>query len=465
MEGNAQKTIAELYGVPFPSIQPDIRLLTRQDKKRAASRRIYLTPETALNLHLEDVPTPSGQSYFRQTVSIGGGDDMEIYPACGHSPDSICIRAGDVLFIGDLLAAANPMVAGISGWQREEHIETLRQVRGLLESLPVRMCYPGHGGIIPAEKACDILKKLERKTAKLGDVALMNEQRLFQIADYALELIDEAEEVFSAIAGRLLYVACRLDELEEEEAASRCRKAMPMDRMDDCLMECRDLCRRLNDGKIMRVEFAHGVLHAVEKIRSLFDPQTLSAILPRTLIHRGESLLLDFIGMADGCRNLEEFIPVDVNELVAAVVGAWHQSPHQNAAILDFADDYDRYLAELVLRIGHEPPGKRMPLTFTPDARLPFIGIAAGRFFDTLLNFLEWLALGHPSSITMVTHFEGEGLLIRIMPEGKDVSFVTPHEVKKIHSFQRRFRICGLTLQPEKDGLCLRPVKEQGEDI
>jgi glyoxylase-like metal-dependent hydrolase (beta-lactamase superfamily II) len=123
----------------------------------------------------------SGQTIVRQTASLGGGDHLEIYPARGHSPDSLCIRAGEVVFIGDLLAAANPMVAGISGWHRDDYLATLGQVRWLLEHLPIRFCYPGHGGVIPADKAREILVRLEQKTAALGDVRPMTEDRLFQI--------------------------------------------------------------------------------------------------------------------------------------------------------------------------------------------------------------------------------------------------------------------------------------------
>jgi glyoxylase-like metal-dependent hydrolase (beta-lactamase superfamily II) len=167
-DGDRGKTIAELYGVTFPSIQSDIRLLTAQDRQRGALRRINLAPGVWLTLRTEMVPTNPGQPLIRQTISMGGGDDLEIYPAAGHSPDSIFIRSGEVLFIGDLLAAANPMVAGISGWHRDDLIDTLQQAQWLLDNLPIRLCYPGHGGIIPADKARDLLQRLQHQAFRLG---------------------------------------------------------------------------------------------------------------------------------------------------------------------------------------------------------------------------------------------------------------------------------------------------------
>lgn len=462
-KGDPRKTIAELYGMIFPSMQPDIRLLTAQDRKRGALRRINLAPDVLLMLQTEAVPTDLGRPLFKQTISMCGGDELEIYPAPGHSPDSVCIRVGEVLFIGDLLAAANPMVAGISGWHRDDLIDTLQQVLWLLDNMPIRFCYPGHGGIIPADKARDILQRLQLKTCRLGDVTEMNEARLFQITDFALELIDEAEEVFSSIAGRLLYVAYQLEQLEEEAAADRCRSAMPMEQIDACLLEFRNLCHSLDAGKIRRVEFAHGALHIVEKIKTLFDPRPLSAILPQSIINRGTSLLLDFIGIANGCRNLEEFIPTDVNALIDDVVQAWQSNPHLDASIIDYSDDYEKYLAALVLRIGHEAVANRPALCFAPLDKIPFVRIAAARFFDTLLNFLEWLKQTDASSINIATGIDRISPFITVMPRGRDGSSPTFHEEKKINSFTRRFRLCGLILKMENKNFRLTLVDDRGE--
>jgi glyoxylase-like metal-dependent hydrolase (beta-lactamase superfamily II) len=460
-QGDPGKTIAELYGMTFPPLQPDICLLTAQDRKRKNHRLINLRQGALLKLHTEAIPTDWEHPLFRQTISMGGGDDLEIYPAPGHSPDSVCIRVGEILFIGDLLAAANPMVAGISGWHRDDLIDTLQQVQWLLDNKPIRFCYPGHGGIIPADKARDILQRLQQKICRLGDVTRMNEVRLFQITDFALELIEEAEEVFSSIAGRLLYVAYQLEQLEEEDAADHCRNAMHMEQIDDCLLEFRNLCHSLDSGKIRRVEFAHGALHIVEKVKSLFDPRPLSAILHQSLINRGTSLLLDFIGIANGFRNLEEFIPTDVNALINDVVQSWQSDPHLDASIIDDSDDYEKYLAALVLRIGHDPVANRPTLSFAPQDNSPFVRIAAARFFDTLLNFLEWLKQADPPSIDIATGIDRTSPFITVIPQGRDCSSPTVHEGKKINSFIRRFRMCGLILKMEKDCFRLTLVEKR----
>ena len=463
--GDSKKTIAELYGIDCPSSRPDIHLLTGQDQVDGNIRCIDLPSDAPLTLRTEIIPTQEGQSLLCQKISMGGGDYMEFYPAPGHSPDSVCIRIDGILFIGDLLAAANPMVAGISGWSRGDLIQTLRHVLWLLDNRPVAFCYPGHGSILPADKIRGILRQLLEKTCRLGDTMEMNENRLFQITEFALELIDEAEEVFSSIAGRLLYVAYQLEKLEEEEAADRCRSIMPMDEIDACLSDFRHHCFELGAGKIRRVEFAHSVLHVVQKVKSLFDPRPLATVLPQALINRGTRLLLDFIGIANGSRNLEEFIPTDLNALIGDVVQQWQYPPQLNNSIIDHADDYNKYLAGLICRIGYGPVGKPLALYFEAPDNLPLVRIAAARLTDTLLNFLEWLKQSDPQSIKIVAVMEDKSPFIEILLQGPDGSFRISDHGKKLNAFRRRFRICGLILKPDNEGFRLDITEDASEKL
>ncbi len=96
-----------------------------------------------------------------------------------------------------------------------------------------------------------------------------------------------------------------------------------------------------------------------------------------------------------------------------------------------------------------------------PLINIPFVRIAAARFFDTLLSFLEWLKQADPSSINIATGIDRTSPFITVMPWNRDGSSPTFHEGKKTNSFHRRFRMCGLILKMEKDGFRLTLVEDR----
>ena len=445
-DADDQKTAAELYGVKLKSVQAQIPLLTEEDLRECKPRCITLANGVAVQIRTESV----GQGgVVRQLLELGGGQ-IEVVACPGHSPDSICYRIGEILFIGDLLLAHRPLVAGICGWNNQQLTQSLDEMIHLLEVGGISWCCPGHGNPLPAEKTLGLLRRQRNKASQFDNVEAMSSQRLFQTVDMALELIDEAEEVFSAIAGRLLYVADRLEMLEEEAAAQRCRAAMDMDAIDAVLHGFRDLCRSLSTGKILQVSFAVEATGMVEKLRQSFVPESLSAILPASLINRGNRLLLDFMGIAQGTRNLEEFVPMDIGDLLADVKETWLASPHADAAIVEYADNNDLFVVELVRRIGHPPMAQRIPVRFEMVPCSQMVHVAAVRFADTMIQFLEWLALVGAESV--VVEYAGD-TTVEIRTPGWQADS-SPRMRAKLRSFARRFSLAGFELK-EAETFCL----------
>ena len=457
-DADDQKTAAELYGVNMKSVQAQIPLLTEEDLCGRSPRCIHLVEDVDVRIRTESAGEGGG---VRQILELGGGQ-IEVVASPGHSPDSICYRIGEILFIGDLLLAHRPLVAGICGWDNRQLTQSLDEIIHLLEAGGISWCCPGHGNPLPAEKTLGLLRRQRNKASQFDNVVAMNSQRLFQAVDMALELIDESEEVFSAMAGRLLYVADRLETLEEEAAARRCREAMDMDSIDAVLHGFRELCRSLSSGKILQVTFAVEAAGMVEKLRQSFAPESLGAILPASLINRGNRLLLDFMGMAQGTRNLEEFIPVEMGDLLRDVEASWQASPHTDAAIWDCVDHDELFLAELVRRIGHPPPAQRIPVRFEIGPHSQMVQVASVRFCDTLIHFLEWLALAGAKSARIVYAEDGS---VEIQTTGWQPGG-SSREQAKLRSFVRRFALAGFELvQCEKDFTLWHRAKSAPEAI
>lgn len=440
--GDRRQTAADLYGLDMPRILTHVPLLTEADLCTGAPRRILLAADVEAF-----VRTERREDAVRQTLEWGGGA-IEVLPCPGHSPDHVCFRVGELLFLGDLLNANRPLVAGVHGWDLHGLRQSLAAIIRLLETGAIRWCCPGHGHPLPAEKTLELLRRQRDQADRTGEIEELDVDRLFRTVEGALELIDEAEETFAALAGRLLYVADRLDLLEEPRLARRCRETLDMDATDALLDDFRERCRAYSAGEVPRVAFAIEAARIVEKLRAGFAPDPLRAFLPAALVGQAQRLLLDFMGLAQGVRNPEEFVPTDVAALVAEIAAAWQASPHRDESIVEAADDPDRFAAELARRIGHPPPARRVPVCFNPSPGGPLVPLAAARFGDVLIPFLEWLGLAGAPALDVAGRAGDARPTVEIRTAGW-----TPDDSErtraKLRSFARRFALAGFELARE----------------
>jgi glyoxylase-like metal-dependent hydrolase (beta-lactamase superfamily II) len=381
-------------------------------------------------------------------IELGGGLRIEALACPGHTPDSVCYRAGRLLFIGDLLLAGRPLVAGVCGWDRRAWRESLRRVAEMLAGGEVETCCPGHGDPLPAAKALDVVRRMLAQPDAPDEIEDMNPQRLFRTVEVALDLIEEAETAFASVEGRLLYVAERLDGLEEPDAARRCREAMDMEGIDEQLRRFRELCLGRASGSVPQVAFAVEALGVVEKIKRLFRTEPMEAVLPSRFVRRAQRLLLDFIALAQGVRNPEEFLPVSLADSLAGIGRAWRADPGADDTVWDALEAPDGFAADLARRIGRHPERRRMPVRFaTEGGGGETSWIAPQRFEDAALQFLEWLGICGATGARVTQR--GSGLDVEI--EGR-LPGESPQAAARLRSFGRRFALCGFELRARPGG-------------
>jgi glyoxylase-like metal-dependent hydrolase (beta-lactamase superfamily II) len=443
--GDVRQTAANLYGLEIPRVPTRIPLMAAEDLRASGSHRIPLAPGIEIELR-----TDLREGAARQFLAWDGAARIEIVSCAGHSPDSICFRIGGLLFVGDLLSANRPLIAGLHGWDAAALRRSTDEIICLLEEGTVAWCCPGHGDPLPADKTLDLLRRQRDRAAQAGAVEAMDPHRLSRAVELALELADEAEEVFSALAGRLLYVADRLEMLEEPGMARRCREALDMEATDAGLDRFRGLCRALAAAEILPVSFAVEATSLVEKMRRNFVPGALAAFLPASLVNRAQRLLLDFMGVAQGTGPLDEFVPTDLGAVLAQAGAAWTASPHLDASIADLADDPDRFAAELARRIGHPPTARRMPVRFESSPGGTPTLVAAVRFVDTLIQFLDMLALAGAAAAGVRQGVGASGPFVEIRAAGATSGDATRLRAK-IRSFARRFALAGFELEAGAD--------------
>ena len=133
LEGqDTRATTADLMGLEMTSLVIGGRLFGPVGQSRGPD---HLQDSGTLRCTLPETvrSVRTGVDFRCQTITAPGNTEITCYYTPGHSPDSICIQAGRVLFIGDLLFATSPGVAGLYGWDHPELMASIEKALWLLD--------------------------------------------------------------------------------------------------------------------------------------------------------------------------------------------------------------------------------------------------------------------------------------------------------------------------------------------
>ena len=139
-------------------------------------------------LFVDSIKIRYGPVLQSQTISLGNGDSLEIYSIPGHSPDSLCLRAGSLLFTGDFFFAPNPGMAGAYGWNQSDLIKSIYKIMWILEKKNIRFCCSGHGRIVDVDTAWTILSSMYQDVLSLSGLEEITPQWAKNTAIYAEDL-------------------------------------------------------------------------------------------------------------------------------------------------------------------------------------------------------------------------------------------------------------------------------------
>lgn len=152
--GVAETTAARLTGSPGEAAR----------ELRAFDERWYLRRERPLSLgQVQALPVPGHLAV--------GGQEMELHPADGHTPDGMALWLGwaRVLVAGDYLSPVEiPMIS--EGGSVDAYLATLRRLEPLVDQADVVV--PGHGETLDSARALAILREDRAYLEALPDATL-----------------------------------------------------------------------------------------------------------------------------------------------------------------------------------------------------------------------------------------------------------------------------------------------------
>jgi len=430
--GDRNVTQAAILGMEIAGVEIGLRLLSREG---AATPGIPVTltfPSGASITTIRDmVSTASGAPTQRERITFGAGEGFEIYHTPGHSPDSICLRFGRMLFIGDLLFAANPGVAGLAGWSQESLVDSIDTLTPLIMGDEIDVICPGHGRVIPVATARTMLNSIRRDAVALRDIKELNTERSQTTAVFAEECLSHVSELFTIMAGRLYYVSYVIDELGEVDMAEHLGTLIKSDTVDALLEEFSAFSEEVRTGKQQPIHLALKAAQVIAKIERSFDGAALGRIIDPSLISRASRLIADYTTTLRGFSPPTEYSEQNISSILEALIISHSVTACSDADFLSSADDNDAFVQILLARIGTPPLLKDVEVTFEcPDPTL-VAPIDHDRFCDLVTEMLEDLVGTGAENIRITAQKSGTAVVVTLAgtgiinsPDERDTGFL-----------------------------------------
>jgi glyoxylase-like metal-dependent hydrolase (beta-lactamase superfamily II) len=383
-------TQGEVLGREFLGMPVGIHLFSENTSPGSAKTGELLLPHAVRVSRIRDRFNPApGIVIDRECLTFPSGLLIELYHTPGHSPDSICIRIGRMLFIGDLLFAANPGVAGLCGWDQNALIGSLERMLVVLRSGAIDIVCPGHGRIIAVKNACTMLERVLTDARTLTDIAELNCQRAEETARFAEDCMEEINELFTILAGRLYYVSHVMDELGETDMAAQAGTLIDGDVLDGLLESFREFAEAHHEQDRVSIHLALKAGQVIGKLERSFQEDELARIIDLSLVTRAGRLLSSYSMMLRGFTPPQERDSCALCTVIESVIIGLLGPSCSDDDILASTDDEAAFSRLLLARIGTPPLLDDIRVSFTRETDDPQVLIDWDLFTDLITYIIE----------------------------------------------------------------------------
>jgi glyoxylase-like metal-dependent hydrolase (beta-lactamase superfamily II) len=424
--GDRSQTLANIFRWEIAPLRVDVHLLAGEGGKVPLGNG-----ETVVRERGEDAAMPV------EHLTFPSGNRVSVYAIPGHSPDSVCIRVGDHLFIGDLLFSANPGIAGLHRWDPDALLASVGGVRRLLTAGGVTLCWNGHGREVTTPDTLRALGKLEADLGRMKTIGNFDSERLRESVDYALDMLAEAKRLFTVIAGRIYYLSYYLEALGEVEEAERYQHLIESDTIDAFLTDFDAFAAEFREGRKIDIQFVLKAVQVAAKIERAFGDGSGDPAVDTSLVRRARRLLTDCLHTVCAFEPSDPAVPADLVPLMTGFVERLSDSSHLEEALIAAADDEAAFRSALVRRIAYLPLFEGVRITFAPDADSLPVLTRPDRLCDGLSGVIEDLAAGGADEITISAFKNDENVSLAVQ------SGVLHNDWPQIGVCQRRFARCG----------------------
>lgn len=338
----------------------------------------------------------------------------------GHSPDSVAVQAGTLLHIGDIPNATSPGVAGLPGWNPEELKDTISRIRWIMNTRKISVVCPGHGRVLTPDQTFGILDRIEDDLRGMpSDLAIFDLQRIKICMIHALDLIEEAHRIFPVIAGRLILLRYRLEELGEKEASEQLETLFPDNEIDLLLTEFDSYYREFRKGRRREVQVVLKVIQILQKIQRSLPNRENGNIIDISLFRRGERLFSDFMGTIQGILPSGTIGSYDLEALLDRVISHRSSVGISDEDLLDSAEDEERFRVNLMNRMAACQKRSDLRVEIGAPGSEVMISADEERLFDLFSGMMDYYESNGADCCRISVSSGKEGVRVRIVPEGE----------------------------------------------
>jgi glyoxylase-like metal-dependent hydrolase (beta-lactamase superfamily II) len=387
--GDITITQADLLQQPLSRMKIPLHLFSAgRDEPAGASQSVCFPGGAGINI-LRDHVSGDVPGLPHERIIFGSGPALDLYHTPGHSPDSICLRMGNLLFSGDLLFAANPGLAGVTGWSQEALVVSLSGIEQLVARNGITVVCPGHGRVIPAPDAVRMFSRVRADADALSGIAELNRERASRTAEYAGECMEQVNELFTIMTGRLSYVAYILDELGESGMAEEVSALIRSDTVDELLEAFRNFSEEYQQQSTGPVPLMLKAGQVMAKMEQTFEKNELAGIIDPTMVRRASRLLADYITLLRGFALPGEIMDHDLVPVSEALVTGLSVPILSDEAILCSPDDDAAFARILLTRIGSRPLLEEVQCNILAEQHAIRALIDADQYTDLMTYILE----------------------------------------------------------------------------
>lgn len=411
--GDRFLTQADMLGFSLSPMHAGLRLLPGNGPD-CRSFPVMSTGKTGTVITITRHQPLPGTGLPCEELAVGGNPFITVYHTNGHSPDSTTLRVGRLLFIGDVLFAANPGIAGLCGWDQKALIHSLVGIRHLAGSGEIDWICPGHGRLVAAPDAVRTFEVLEKEAGKLENIAEFNSGRAAEVAALGDDCMEQVNELFTIISGRLGYVSYMMDELGESGIAEEMTGLLKTDVIDELLDAFRIFSEDHHSSDKVPVYLALKAGQVMGKLERSFAKDDLARIIDPTLVSRAGHLLSEYTTMLRGFCPPDNRCECDILGILTVLTQDLSRSRCSDEDVLSAVDDETAFTRMLVARIGSQPLLADVDLSLAFDPATGPVLVDPDILPDLVIYLLEDLVGTEPEKISISTKKDESSVTINI---------------------------------------------------